>query len=58
MFIIVSLMGEGTQRNFIILARQIVIGVVVYFGVLVIFRDKMIKSSFNLVKGKLKKTKS
>ena len=55
MLIIVSLMGEGTQRNFIILARQIASGVVVYFGVLLIFRDKIIKNAFKIIISKLKK---
>ena len=57
MLVLVSLMGEGTQRNFIILAKQIVTGIVVYFGSLIILRDKMLKNSFNVVKEKLKKNK-
>lgn len=55
MFIIVSIIGKGTERNIILLAKQIIIGVVVYFGFLVILRDKMIKNSFNVVKGKVNK---
>ena len=57
MLVLVSLMGEGTQRNFIILAKQIVTGIVVYFGSLIMLRDKMLKNSFNVVKEKLKKNK-
>ena len=56
MLVVVSLLGEGVHRNVLILARQIIIGVVVYFGILIILRDKMLKNSFNLVKGKLKKS--
>ena len=57
MLVLVSLMGEGTQRNFIILAKQIVTGIVVYFGSLIMLRDKMLKNSFNVVKEMLKKNK-
>ena len=55
MFIIVSIIGKGTERNIILLAKQIIIGVVVYFGFLVILRDKVIGNTFNLVRSKLKK---
>ena len=51
----VSFLGEGVHRNFLILARQIIVGVVVYFGTLIILRDRMIKSSYNLIKTKIKK---
>lgn len=56
MLIIVSFLGEGTYRNIFILARQIIIGSVVYFGALILLKDNIIKNSFNLLKSKLKKT--
>lgn len=56
MLIIVSFLGEGTYRNIFILARQIIIGPIVYFGILIILKDNMIRNSFNLLKSKLKKT--
>lgn len=56
MLIIVSFLGEGTYRNIFILARQIIIGCVVYFGTLILLKDNIIKNSFNLLKSKLKKT--
>ena len=55
MFIIVSIIGKGTERNIILLAKQIIIGVVVYFGFLVVLRAKVIGNTFNLVRSKLKK---
>lgn len=56
MLIIVYFLGEGTYRNIFILARQIIIGSVVYFGTLILLKDNIIKNSFNLLKSKLKKT--
>lgn len=56
MLIIVYFLGEGTYRNIFILARQIIIGCVVYFGTLILLKDNIIKNSFNLLKSKLKKT--
>ncbi len=56
MLIIVSFLGEGTYRNIFILARQIIIGSMVYFGILILLKDNIIKNSFNLLKSKLKKT--
>lgn len=56
MLIIVSFLGEGTYRNIFILARQIIIGSIVYFGILILLKDNIIKNSFNLLKSKLKKT--
>lgn len=56
MLIIVSFLGEGTYRNIFILARQIIIGSIVYFGILILLKDNIIKNFFNLLKSKLKKT--
>lgn len=56
MLIIVSFLGEGTYRNIFILARQIIIGSMVYFGILILLKDNIIKNFFNLLKSKLKKT--
>ena len=56
MLIIVSFLGEGTYRNIFILARQIIIGSIVYFGILILLKDNIIKNIFNLLKSKLKKT--
>ena len=48
-------MSTKASTNIILLAKQIIIGVVVYFGFLVILRDKVIGNTFNLVRSKLKK---
>lgn len=55
MFIIVTVVNTGVQRNIIILARQMIIGVIVYFIVLIILRDKTIKSFINALINKIKK---
>lgn len=55
MFIVVTLVNIGMQRNIIILTRQIIIGVVVYFIMLIIFKDKTIKSFISALINKIKR---
>lgn len=54
MFIIVTMVDEGSQRNIIILAEQIIVGVIVYFTILIILRDKTIKNFINTFINKIK----
>lgn len=56
MLVSVRLLDIGTQRNVLILIRQIVGGMVVYFVMLLILRDNMLKHAFQTVKNKLKKS--
>ena len=49
MLVVVRLLDIGTQRNVLILIRQIVGGMAVYFVMLLILRDKMLKNAFQTV---------
>ena len=56
MLLVVRLLDIGTHRNVLILIRQIAGGMTVYFVMLLILRDKMLKNAFQTVKNRLKKS--
>lgn len=55
MLIVVLFIGLGEQRNILILSKQIVGGIIVYFAILFILKDNMLMNSFKFVKNKLKR---
>ena len=56
MLLVVRLLDIGTHRNVLILIIQIAGGMTVYFVMLLILRDKMLKNAFQTVKNRLKKS--
>lgn len=56
MLLVLRLLDIGTHRNVLILIRQIAGGMTVYFVMLLILRDKMLKNAFQTVKDRLKKS--
>ena len=56
MLLVVRLLDIGTHRNVLILIKQIAGGMTVYFVMLLILRDKMLKNAFQTVKNRLKKS--
>ena len=54
MLIAVTIASTGVQRNVIILGRQIIIGVIIYFIMLIVLRDKTIKVFINTLINKIK----
>lgn len=56
MLLVVRLLDIGIHRNVLILIRQIAGGMTVYFVMLLILRDKMLKNAFQTVKNRLKKS--
>ena len=56
MLLVLRLLDIGTHRNVLILIRQIAGGMTVYFVMLLILRDKMLKNAFQTVKNRLKKS--
>ena len=56
MLLVLRLLDIGTHRNALILIRQIAGGMTVYFVMLLILRDKMLKNAFQTVKNRLKKS--
>ena len=56
MLLVLRLLDIGTHRNALILIRQIAGGMTVYFVMLLILRDKMLKNAFQTVRNRLKKS--
>lgn len=54
MLIVVLFVGATEARNILVLFTQMASGVIIYFGILFILREKMIINSFKIIKNKLK----
>lgn len=53
MFVIVKIIGNSTGIKILVLTKQIVIGVGIYFGLLIVLREKFIINTFKEIRAKL-----
>ena len=54
MFMVSMTIGNYISSNILSIFVQVVISIVIYLGILIVMRDKMIKEGINIVKNKLK----